>query len=90
MKTFDEACERILVRRITAGQMDEVPPDMADASDKFKSLHEEVQVHSHTLTFVSILLRIAEENDVSMEAILSVAFSHGIAVGIEMERQELP
>lgn len=87
MKTFDEACHKILIRCVD--DEDESTEDMDDASEKFLDLHKEIQVNENTVMFVAFLMTVGEQHNMPMSLLLAVALSHGVAVGIEMERQEI-
>lgn len=87
MLTFDEACHKILIRCLS--DENEKTDDMDDASEKFISLHKEIQTNENTVMFVSFLMAMGEENDIPQSLLLAVALSHGVALGIEMERQEI-
>jgi hypothetical protein len=93
MKTFAEAVDHILLKRVREG--DKIVASVADlekyrdAVDRYQSLHEEIQRHELTATFVHKLIQIADEQDLSDSLLLAVAFSHGVMVGCEMNRVEL-
>jgi hypothetical protein len=92
MKNFEEAVDHILLKRVREG--DKIVADETDlqtyrdAVDRYQSLHEEIQRHELTATFVHKLIQIAYEQDLSDSLLLAVAFSHGVMVGQEMNKDD--
>lgn len=98
MKTFDEACE-IILHKVKPEEIEDmsVPENMKIAEDKYKSVHDEIQTHFKTNIIVDGIANMFIPSEIcilsvsSVECIkqaLIVAFSHGLVIGMEMEKYE--
>ena len=89
MLTFEEACAKVLVRKVQPGQeIGVTPPDMEDAHQKFIPLHEQIQNSDEAMMLASFLMHMHQTQDIPILGLLCCAFSHGCAVGILMEKAE--
>jgi hypothetical protein len=89
MKTFSEACESTFLR---IGRESEKAAAMIalDASiAPFAELLEEIQNSFEAEGLAVTLLRIGVDEKVVPMDLLRIAFSHGVMVGIEMEKEPL-
>ena len=84
--TFEEACAKVLVRKLQPGE--DMPPDMEDAHQKFIPLHKQIQNSDEVLMLASFLMHVHQTQDIPMLGLLCCAFSHGVSVGILMEKAE--
>jgi hypothetical protein len=92
MKTFSEACEATFVRiRPSDVPVDEeqISASIAETVAPFESLVEEIQNSQEAVRFSYVLLRMGLDEDVPPVDLLRIAFSHGVMVGIEMEKEPL-
>lgn len=93
MKTFEEACEKTFVAVIRGPKSTPVSEAEKTAamapieseSERYASLHNEVQCSFYGRTLAGSLLE-QVENGMPPEVALVVAFSHGVMVGVEMEK----
>ena len=92
MKTFDEAVRLI----VTLERGDSVKVPTHEDPAKYDSMHEEIQNHPDVSIFCTGLLEYSIERLVKDSVIvtplglLAIAFSHGVVVGMEMEKQDAP
>lgn len=89
MKSFDEACAATFLRRMKPGEDPQSAADDID-SDRWISLHHEVQNSQQVHIFSSYLCTCCVQQGIPLQAVIALAFSHGVMVGIEMEKQEEP
>lgn len=86
MKTFEEALAATFMRQV---KNNEPPPkDLRDQAERYSDLHKQIQEAPEMVIIISGFLGMAEETGVSIEGIIACAFSHGVMVGIEMEKVE--
>ena len=89
MKTFDEAVDKVLARKLPAGVSEE-PSDMTDACSRYEAMHMEIRAHPVVNHWCAngLLDQFAGLKSVPLMSLLRIAFSHGVMVGIEMEKQD--
>ncbi len=89
MRTFAEACEATIMQRFKLGQIPKQAPDeLQEAADRFASMHQEIQGSEEAAVLAMFLMDMGATMGYPMQALLAVAFSHGVVVGMMMERQE--
>jgi hypothetical protein len=92
VKTFLEAIESTMMRRYAPG-MDrtQVMDEIKESLEPYNGLHVEIQLSNEAAAFAAGLAhQLADEVDEDeVMKLLIVAFSHGVMVGIEMEKQPL-
>lgn len=93
MKTFSEAVEATMMRRKVAGSPgdDQVVDEIRASMEPYESLHAEIQNSPEAAAFATGLLDTSpdELDGDDLFILLLVAFSHGVMVGIEMEKAPL-
>ena len=87
MKSFEEACEAVLIRKVEKVG-DGVPEDMNEAHAKFEEMHKQIQNSTEANMLAAFLVSFGVQNDIPLIALLCVAFSHGVSVGVLMEKAE--
>jgi len=85
MKTFEEAVSAVLCREVTA---QDDGSDIEDASAKYHDTLREIQTHPTTAIVVQGFLQEIELRGIPFHIMMGVIFSHGVMVGMEMERQD--
>lgn len=90
MKTFDEACDAVFLRKVeTKEQLDAgIPGDLVERNNQYKPTILEVQENPRTVIFVRALLEMMAEGFTGA-TLLAIAFSHGVAVGMEMNAPDV-
>jgi hypothetical protein len=90
MKTFSEACESTFMRTVPVGSADH--KSTMEAIDTrigpFISMVDEIQNAPETHAFACVLLEMASGEDLNMAEVIKIAFSHGVMVGVEMEKPD--
>jgi len=90
MKTFSEACESTFMRTVPVGSADH--KSTMEAIDTrigpFISMVDEIQNAPETHAFAAVLLEMASGEDLNMAEVIKIAFSHGVMVGVEMEKPD--
>ena len=86
MKTYEEAVALVMARKVK--DINEMPTDIIEASERYQSLHEEIQSSFQAKMLAATLLALGEDQKVEPIRLLCIAFSHGVAVGVEMEKQD--
>jgi hypothetical protein len=88
MKTFSEACESTFMRTVKVGSANH--KDTLEAIDTrigpFISMVDEIQNAPETHAFAAVLKEMAVNEDLTIMELLKIAFSHGVMVGVEMEK----
>ena len=82
MKTFEEAVTAVMARKIDSADA-ETPADLTENCERYVDIHREVQRHHITAILIEGMLT---SFDISLEALMTLAFSHGVVVGMEMEK----
>lgn len=88
MKTFSEACESTFMRTVPIGST-EPTAVMAEIDGRlapFISMVEEIQNAPETHALACSLLELMKGEDIHFGDLLKIAFSHGVMVGVEMEK----
>ena len=88
MKTFSEACESTFMRTVPVGSADhqETLKAIETHIGPFESMMDEIQDAPETHSFAALLKKIAVNEDLTVMELIKIAFSHGVMVGIEMEK----
>jgi hypothetical protein len=90
MKTFSEACESTFMRTVPVGLADH--KSTMEAIDTrigpFISMVDEIQNAPETEAFAHVLLEMADREDLNVGEVIKIAFSHGVMVGVEMEKPD--
>lgn len=94
MKTFEEACENTFMavvrsprpQTVTEEQKAAAIAPIEAASDRYETVHHEVQSSFHAHALASSLMEQVESGSIPPEVAIIVAFSHGVMVGVEMEK----
>ena len=93
MKTFSEAVESTMMRRHRPGSnRDKAMNDIQRGLEPYHGLHAEVQTSAEAAAFASGLIHTISKDELDerdLAELVIVAFSHGVMVGIEMEKQPL-
>ncbi len=86
---YNSPCLSTFMRRVAAPN-EAVAEETFDSIDigRWESLHKEVQDSEELRMFIQTLYMIHTEHGVPIENLLATAFSHGVIVGIQMEKQE--
>lgn len=92
MKTFSEACEATFMRTLPEG--DNTPSGVAVEAiavtmTPFHSMIEEIQESPEARGFADALFVASRTQGIPPHDLLCIAFSHGVMVGIEMEKAPL-
>ena len=88
MLIFSEACSRVMMRRVESEDPGLVA-DMEEAAEKFREMHTEIQNSFEAEVLARFLLEAGQENGWPLIAVICIALSHGVMLGIEMEKQEI-
>jgi hypothetical protein len=88
MKTYTEALEATLMRTGNPGDKSAVMTALAGTQELYSATVEEVQEAEETQALAICLIRIGKEQGMSLAELVVLAFSHGVMVGIEMEKPE--
>jgi hypothetical protein len=90
MKTFSEAVEFTMMRKgPPPGETEDaraIFDQIALGQESYAAIHEEIQQSEEATAFAVGLMESAE--DMETEDLIRIAFSHGVMVGIEMEKAE--
>jgi hypothetical protein len=90
MKTFSEACESTFMRTVPVGSANH--KDTLEAIDTrigpFISMVDEIQNSPETEAFAHVLMQMGLGEDIGVVDLLKIAFSHGVMVGVEMEKPD--
>jgi len=93
MKTFSEAVEATMMRRKVAGSAEnaQVMEEIRASMEPYHCLHAEIQGSQEAAAFAAGLIETSpdELDGDDLLILLVVAFSHGVMVGIEMEKAPL-
>jgi hypothetical protein len=97
MKTFLEALNATMFRAVPDvpdglilpgdSEYERVDREVSGIQDKYSDTLQEIQTDPETLRMINAMVDIFED-DASLEEMMAVAFSHGVMVGIEMEKAE--
>lgn len=87
MKTFSEACHAILIRKQKTPD-EPVPQDMLEQVERWQQIRREIEESEEADLAVMGLMQLAAHLDLPVEKALKIAFSHGVTVGMVMERRE--
>ena len=100
MKTFKEALEATMFREtvwpVDAGEpivpghplYDKLEAELADKQNGYSEILEEIQNHPETMKMIDAMKQLFEA-EASVAELMICAFSHGVMVGMEMEKQPL-
>lgn len=86
MKTFEEALAATFIRQVNKNEPP--PKDLRDQAERYADLHKQIQQAPEMVVIISGFLGMAQETGCSVELMIACAFSHGVMVGIEMEKAE--
>jgi hypothetical protein len=91
VKTFEEALRSTMmqVHPAVEAEAKRITAEIEAGQASFRSLLGDIQGNLETRMLASGLLTIAQHNEWSAAELVIVAFSHGVMVGIEMEKQPL-
>ena len=91
MKTFSEACQATMMHRggqpVAESELPRVFEEIQRQIDPYIVIHEEIQNSPEAMAFAMGLIEALEDDDVKPVDYIRIAFSHGVMVGIEMEKQ---
>jgi hypothetical protein len=88
MKTYTEALEATLMRKGEAADKASVLIALGATQELFAATVEEVQEAQETQMLAVALIQIGKEQGMSLADLVVLAFSHGVMVGIEMEKPD--
>ncbi len=91
MKTYDEACEIFLVQgSITdSDEMKEAAiKKLEETVEVYKSMLDEIQTNPKSAILAHMFYNYGTENDLCAHQILILGISHGVAIGMEMNKQD--
>lgn len=90
MKTFSEACQATFIAQAkTEDEALQLEEHFEQESPRWHQLHLDVQL-SPEVDALIYGLNVANQAGASIGTLIRAAFSHGVMVGIEMERAEDP
>jgi hypothetical protein len=85
MMSFEEAVAAVMLRQV---REDEECPDMDERAARYRDMHSQIQ-NSFEAYMISIqLMEVGIETKWPLQKLICVAFSHGVMIGVEMEKQE--
>lgn len=89
MKTFEEACAAVMCRQVQnlpEDKADEAAKEMSENMARYHSTMDEVKRSPQAIMFAAALLELGDANGFRPENLFLIAFSHGVMVGMEMEK----
>lgn len=89
MKTFSEACLATFMRKHEPGCETIAEAVEKIDSERWEQLHEEIQNSTEVGLLTRTLWQMQNEMELPMEAVVAMAFSHGVVVGIAMEQADI-
>lgn len=94
MKTFDEACMTLFVRKVGSNPTPEVlnaaGEDVMRENARYADIAAEVQASEHPDSFMEIMIQALAAGELALQDVLISAIIHGVCIGIEMERGDPP
>jgi len=94
VKTFSEACQStfMTIREAEPTREEEsaVFENLNAQVERFEGMMRDIQHSQEATAFCCALIQAGGEEKMSPLLMLKIAFSHGVMVGIEMEKAELP
>ena len=88
MKTYEEALATVLIEKPT----EDGPPvsiTQLDDSHPYAEIWKEVQDCQKSFIFVEGIIQLGGELGLCPHEMLVIALSHGVGIGIEMEKQDV-
>jgi hypothetical protein len=89
MKTFSEACESTFMRTVPEAGLTDHKSTMEAIDTRigpFISMVDEIQNAPETEAFAQVLMQMQSGEEIEIVDLLKIAFSHGVMVGVEMEK----
>lgn len=93
MKNFDEALSIIMQRvkgDVDSPESEAARKSLEELGAPFRATILEIQTDERVHNLAHIILDLGEERSMSGCQLLEIAFSHGVAVGLEMNKVDLP
>lgn len=91
MTDFETACNSTFRLELAGREPStELASALTDRMARFDDLQKEVQTHDRTFEFCRLVMAVGHQHGLEIDAMLAVAFSHGVMIGCVMNAQELP
>lgn len=90
MKTFSEACESTFMCTVPVDKEDplKISAELDEQLDPFRATIEEIQNSDEAEMLASALLQLGKDARRNPCDLLKIAFSHGVMVGMQMEKSD--
>ena len=88
MKTYEEALATLLIQK-PIGDGPPISVTNLDDSHPYAGIWKEVQGCKKSFVFVEGILQLGKDLGLCPHEMLVIALSHGVGIGIEMEKQDV-